>query len=82
MIPIQKSKPQTSATSTSKNAQPYRKGIGQDNRATDFTKLNSVSSNGNTSEFVASNIINFIEHLEDFKNDSVILDHSRKWIQN
>ena len=37
-------------------------------------KLNSISSNGITSEFVASNIKNFIENWKDTTSDSIILD--------
>ena len=37
-------------------------------------KLNSVSSNKSTSEFVAGNIKNFIENWKEITSDSIILD--------
>ena len=39
-----------------------------------YQKLNSVSSNKSTSEFVAGNIKNFIENWKDITSDSTILD--------
>ena len=38
-----------------------------------YQKLNSVSSNKSTSEFVAGNIKNFIEDWKDITSDSIIL---------
>ena len=37
-------------------------------------KLNSVSSNKSTSEFVAGNIKNFMENWKEITTDSIILD--------
>ena len=39
-----------------------------------YQKLNSVSSNKSTSEFVAGNIKNFIENWKEITSDSIILD--------
>ena len=39
-----------------------------------YQKINSVSSNKSTSEFVAGNIKNFIENWKEFTSDSIILD--------
>ena len=39
-----------------------------------YQKLNSVSSNKSTSEFVAGNIKNFIENWKEIASDSIILD--------
>ena len=39
-----------------------------------YQKLNSVSSNKSTSDFVAGNIKNFIENWKDITSDSIKLD--------
>ena len=45
-------------------------------------KLNSVSSNKSTSEFVAGNIKNFIENWKEITSDSIILDIVENRLKN